>query len=225
MVDLNVKLPIGAFARTRPEPVLVNASAVDVGLWKEGHHLLRHRINQIAGDIGVGTARGGIGGDVIEGNERAARYSAIERSGVRIPNLTSVRTASSGGIEGSSICGTKFAKITGPHRVAGNSSSSRAQSRLSQAVVIEEEESLVLEDRAANGATIIVAAQRRNGISIAVCEPVVCIEAIVAQELVHAAVQPAGAGARDHIDHRSTGKSVFRAKIRLLNFEFFHCLR
>ena len=225
MVDLDIKLLIGAVARTGPEPVLVNASTGDVGLWKVGHHLLRHRVNQIAGDIGVGTARARIGGDVIEGNEGAARYSAIERSGVWVPNLTSIRTASSGAIERSSLCGAKFAKITGPHRVAGNSSSSRAQSRLSQAVVIEEEESLVLEDRAANGATIIVAAQRRNGISIAVCEPVVCIEAIVAQELVHAAVKLVRAGARDHIDHRGTGKSVFRAKIRLLNFEFFHCLR
>src|SRR6266478_1824704 len=98
MVDLNIKLLIGAVARTRPEPVLVNASAGDVGLWTVGHHLLRHRVNQIAGDIGVGTARARIGGDVIEGNEGAARYHAIERSGVRVPNLTSVRTASSGAI-------------------------------------------------------------------------------------------------------------------------------
>src|ERR1051325_1707704 len=56
MVDLNVKLLIGALARTRPEPVLLNASAADVGLWKVAHHLLRHRINQIAGYL-IGRSR------------------------------------------------------------------------------------------------------------------------------------------------------------------------
>ena len=52
MVDLNVKLLIGALARTRPEPVLLKASAGDVGLWKVAHHFLRHGINQIACDVG-----------------------------------------------------------------------------------------------------------------------------------------------------------------------------
>ena len=71
MVDLNVKLLIGALARTRPEPVLLNASAGDVGLRKVAHHLLRHRVNQIAGSL-IGRSRAGIGGDIVVRNERAA---------------------------------------------------------------------------------------------------------------------------------------------------------
>jgi hypothetical protein len=66
-------------------------------------------------------------------------------------------------------------------------------------------ESFVFEDGAANGTTVIVAAQRRNGISISVGEPVVRIEAIVAEELVNAAVKLVRTGAGDHIDHRGTG--------------------
>ena len=71
MVDLNVKLLIGALARTSPEPVLLNASAGDIGLWKVARHFLRHRVNQIAGSL-IGRSRAGICGDIVEGNGRAA---------------------------------------------------------------------------------------------------------------------------------------------------------
>ncbi len=128
-------------------------------------------------------------------------------------------------IERPSLCGTHFAKITGPHRIAGNGSTSCAQAGLTQAVVVEKEESFVLDDRAADGTTVIVAAQGRNGISRAISEPVVRIEAGVAEELIHTSVKLIGTGAPDHIDHRGTRKPEFRAEIRLLNFEFFHRLR
>src|SRR5215467_8781472 len=74
MVDLNVKLLVGSVARTRCEPVVKEVPR-DIGLWKVTHHLLRYRVNQIAGYIGGGTARTArtrIGGDVVEGNEGTA---------------------------------------------------------------------------------------------------------------------------------------------------------
>jgi len=71
MVDLNVKLFIGAVARTSPEPVLKKAPTGDVGLWKVAHHLLRHRVNQIAGSLS-GRSRAGKCGDIVEGNELAS---------------------------------------------------------------------------------------------------------------------------------------------------------
>src|SRR5262252_2053806 len=107
MVDLNVKLLIGALARTRPKPVLLNASTGDVGLRKVAHHLLRHRVNQIAGSLS-GRSRAGPCGDIVEGNEHAAYDAAcigIENPGVRVPDLTSLHTASPDGTKRASLCG------------------------------------------------------------------------------------------------------------------------
>ena len=171
MVDLNVKLLIGSVARTRCEPVVKEAPPRDVGLRKVAHHFLRHRINQIAGDVGggtTGTARTRVGGDVVEGNEGTAYDAALtvtEYPGPGIPNLTSVRTAYSGAVERASFCSTKFAEITCPHGVARNACIGRARAGFSPIVVIEEEEGFILEDRAAYRTAVIVAPQRRDGIS------------------------------------------------------------
>src|SRR5215472_3820729 len=230
MVDLNVKLPIGSVARTRCEPVVKEAPPSDIGLWKVAHHLLRHRVNQIAGYIGGETARTAwtrIGGDVVEGNEGTAYDAALtvtKNPGPWVKNLTSVRTASPGTVERASFCSTKFAEITCPHGIAGNACLSRARAVFGAVVIVEEEEGSVLEDWAANGTAVIVAAQRRNGLSISVGEPVVRIETVVAEKLINATVKLVGSRARDYIDHRGARKPVFRAEIGLLDFEFLNCL-
>ena len=176
----------------------------------------------------IGGPGAGPSSNVVKWNELASYDAAsivIENPGPRVPNLTSVRTASPGAVERASFCSAKFAEITRPHGITGNACISRARAAFSPVVIIEEEEGFVLEDRAANRTAVIVAAQWRDRISVAVCEPIVGIEAIIAEELVNTTVKLVRAGARHHIDHRGARKPVFRAEIRLLNFEFFHCLR
>src|SRR5260370_26170279 len=137
----------------------------------------------------IGRARAFISGEVIEGDKCAAHYGTTERSGLRIPDLPGSRAAQPSVIECTSICGAHFAKITAPHRVAGNSSSGCAQACLTRPVVVEKEESLVLDDGAADSETVVVAAQRRNGLARPVGEPVVRIQAGVTKELVPASLK------------------------------------
>src|SRR6266700_2714927 len=102
MVDSNVKLPIGAVAWTRADPVCEVTSACEVGLWKVAHHLLRDGINQIAGTAS-GRAWAVISGEVIKGNEGVAGYCASERSRIRIPDLTGGYAAQACRVEGAAL--------------------------------------------------------------------------------------------------------------------------
>src|SRR6266568_4066462 len=129
MIDSDIELLIGPVARAGAEPVLVDASAGKVGLWKVAHHLLCHGINQIAGNTGIGTARARPKGEVVKANKCAAYHATrvgIENSGVRIPDLTGCHAAQAIIIECPSLGGTHLAKIAGPHGIAGNGSSTRA---------------------------------------------------------------------------------------------------
>src|SRR5262249_27595511 len=133
MVDLDIKLLIGALARTRCEPVLQKASAGEVGFWKVAHHFLRHRVNQIAGARSW-RKRAVVSGEVVEGNDGAAYGAAlivVENPGPRVPNLASIRTALPGAVKRASFFGTKFAEITCPHGVAGNACFSRLRAGFS----------------------------------------------------------------------------------------------
>src|SRR5206468_757911 len=75
MVDSDIELPVGSLAGARSEPVLIDASAGSVWLREIAHQFLCHRINQIAGSLS-GRARALIGGQIVEGDERAPRDGA-----------------------------------------------------------------------------------------------------------------------------------------------------
>src|SRR5579872_1134354 len=128
MVDSDIELFIGTVIRPRPDPVLIDSSTGKVGFWKIGHQLLRHGVNEIPRSL-IGRARTGISGEVIEGDKCGTRYRAIEGSGIWIPDLAGRHAAQPGIIECPSLRPTHLAKITTPHRVAGNGSSSGAQAR------------------------------------------------------------------------------------------------
>ncbi len=51
-------------------------------------------------------------------------------------------------------------------------------------------------------------------------KPVVGVEDLVADKVVEFAMERIGAGLRDHIDDGATGKTIFRAEVRLLDLEF-----
>src|SRR4051812_21113849 len=125
-------------------------------------------------------------------------------------------------VNGVSIGKAHLAKIAGAHGIAGNGSISCAQTGLAQAVVVKKEEGLILENGAANSATVVVPAQWWNRIAIAVRKPVVGIEAAIAKELIYAPVKLIRTRAPDHIYHGAPRKPVFRTEIRLLNFKFFN---
>src|SRR5205807_2254356 len=108
---------------------------------------------------------------------------------------------------------TQFAKITSPHGIAGNACSRCAQPCCTGVVIIEEEKGLILEDRAADGTTVVIATERRNRISSPICKPVVRIEACVAKELVPASVTPGASEVRATMLRSIKGRSLMKRRL------------
>src|SRR5271166_6202651 len=90
-----------------------------------------------------------------------------------------------------------------------------------QAFVRPEEEQLVLLDRAAQHAAEIVLPQFGPRQSVAVGEPIVGVEFVVAEVLERGAVKGIRAGLRDHRYLSAWGTPILWRKSRSLNAELF----
>ena len=107
VVDLDVELVVAAGARSRGDPVVVNASSRDIRHGEQVHHLLGNRIDEVSGRLGqlvrravqFGISGAGIGGEVIERDIGAAVGAGglirrgLERAGIRIIELPSNHAA------------------------------------------------------------------------------------------------------------------------------------
>src|SRR6185437_6469839 len=211
------------------DPVVVNSAALNVGLGEQVHHLLCDWVNQVAGRAGqliwgsiqLRIAGAGVGGHVVEWDEGrgyAAAEVGIVGIGIGVPNLTLWVGTLAGGVKRSAIGGAYLAKVPGAFGGAWDTGLRRGRRGFAGTVPIEEEEGLILEDRTADGAAIVIAAERWDGLPIMIGKPAIGIENLVADKVVAFAMKDVGPGLRDHVDDRTAGESILGAEVGLLDF-------
>src|SRR5215472_4079785 len=88
-----------------------------------------------------------------------------------------------------------------------------------KALIVDKEEGLVFANRYAEGAAEIVTLQGGDTLAVGVVEPGVGVHHGVSEELVSAAVELVGAGARDDVDDGADCKTVLGGEVGLLDLE------
>src|SRR6185437_13189228 len=141
---------------------------------------------------------------------------------IGVPNLTLWVGTLAGGVKRSAIGGAYLAKVPGAFGGAWDTGLRRGRRGFAGTVPIEEEEGLILEDRTADGAAIVIAAERWDGLPIMIGKPAIGIENLVADKVVAFAMKDVGPGLRDHVDDRTAGESILGAEVGLLDFEFLY---
>lgn len=91
---------------------------------------------------------------------------------------------------------------------------------LAQPLVVAKNKYLVFPDGPAGGRAELVAAKRRFGQAVVIFKEVGCVQGAVADELIGAAVELAGAGAGDGIDDPAGGEAVLSGVVACQNREF-----
>src|SRR5262249_49040298 len=231
-VELVVAISVGSGADPVIEPVVRGRAHVEIGQREELHHLVRHRINCVAGSRGNGMKAGDlriawtlVRVQFVERNVILAIWAAVGSivdAGVRVPNLAVVGGTPAVRVERSTLITTQLAEVSRAFFSTRHASVFCHGTAGAASLIIEEEKRLILPDWPADGGPEIVPAHGSNLHAGLIVKEIVSVELVVAKEIIRAAVEVVGAGARDEVDYGGSAEADFRAKVRLLYLKLLH---